>query len=61
MIEKYSPDKVAEMIISIDPTFHLPSDEQRPIISIYDNPLEPAVVIAGAQRPYLPLNLLQST
>ena len=48
MIEKYSPDKVAEMIISIDPTFHLPSDEQRPIISIHENPLEPAVVIAGA-------------
>ena len=48
MIEKYTPDQVAEMIISIDPTFHLPSDEQRPIISIYDNPLEPAVVIAGA-------------
>jgi DNA helicase-2/ATP-dependent DNA helicase PcrA len=48
VIEKYSPDKVAEMIISIDPTFHLPSDEQRPIISIHDNPLEPAVVIAGA-------------
>jgi len=46
--EKYSPDQVAEMIISIDPTFHLPSDEQRPIISIHDNPLEPAVVIAGA-------------
>ena len=48
MIEKYTPDQVAEMIISIDPTFHLPSDEQRPIISIFDNPLEPAVVIAGA-------------
>jgi len=48
MIEKYTPDQVAEMIISIDPTFHLPSDEQRPIISILDNPLEPAVVIAGA-------------
>jgi len=48
MIEKYTPDQVAEMIISIDPTFHLPSDEQRPIISIRDNPLEPAVVIAGA-------------
>ena len=46
--EKYSPDQVAEMIISIDPTFHLPSDEQRLIISIHDNPLEPAVVIAGA-------------
>ena len=48
MIVKYTPDQVAEMIISIDPTFHLPSDEQRPIISINDNPLEPAVVIAGA-------------
>jgi DNA helicase-2/ATP-dependent DNA helicase PcrA len=48
MIEKYTPDQVAEMIISIDPTFHLPSDEQRLIISIHDNPLEPAVVIAGA-------------
>ena len=48
MIEKYTPDQVAQMIISIDPTFHLPSDEQRPIISIFDNPLEPAVVIAGA-------------
>ena len=48
MIEKYTPDQVAQMIISIDPTFHLPSDEQRPIISIHDNPLEPAVVIAGA-------------
>ena len=48
MIEKYTPDQVAEMIISIDPTFHLPSDEQLPIISIHDNPLEPAVVIAGA-------------
>jgi len=48
MIEKYTPDQVAEMIISIDSTFHLPSDEQRPIISIHDNPLEPAVVIAGA-------------
>jgi DNA helicase-2/ATP-dependent DNA helicase PcrA len=48
MIEKYTPDEVAKMIISIDPTFHLPSDEQRPIISVFDNPLEPAVVIAGA-------------
>ena len=48
MIEKFTPDEVAKMIISIDPTFHLPSDEQHPIISIFDNPLEPAVVIAGA-------------
>jgi DNA helicase II / ATP-dependent DNA helicase PcrA len=48
LIEKYSPDQVAQMIMTIDPTFYLPSDEQRPIISIKDNPLEPAVVIAGA-------------
>ena len=36
------------MIMTIDPDFYLPSDEQRPIISIDTNPLEPAVVIAGA-------------
>ena len=47
-VEKYTPDQVAEMIISIDPKYHLPSEEQRPIISITTNPFEPAVVIAGA-------------
>ena len=33
LVEKYTPDQVAEMIISIDPTFYLPSDEQRPIMA----------------------------
>jgi DNA helicase-2/ATP-dependent DNA helicase PcrA len=47
-VEKYTPDQVAEMIKLIDPDFYLPSDEQRPIISIETNPFEPAVVIAGA-------------
>ena len=48
MKEIYSPERIAEMIMTIDPDFYLPSDEQRPIISIDTNPLEPAVVIAGA-------------
>ena len=48
MIEKYTPAQVAQMIQTIDPTFHLPSAEQEKIISITSNPLEPAVVIAGA-------------
>ena len=48
MKEIYSPDRIAEMIMTIDPDFYLPSDEQRSIISIDTNPLEPAVVIAGA-------------
>ena len=48
MIEKYSPVDVARLIQLIDPKFPLPSDEQARIISIQSNPLEPAVVIAGA-------------
>ncbi len=48
MIEKYSPLDVAKLIQLIDPKFPLPSDEQAAIISINTNPLEPAVVIAGA-------------
>lgn len=48
MKEMYSPERIAEMIMTIDPHFYLPSDEQRLIISIDSNPLEPAVVIAGA-------------
>ena len=48
MKELYSPDRIAEMIMTIDPDFYPPSKEQRPIISIEENPLEPAVVIAGA-------------
>jgi DNA helicase-2/ATP-dependent DNA helicase PcrA len=48
MIEKYSPLEVAKLIQLIDPNFPLPSVEQAAIISIESNPLEPAVVIAGA-------------
>ena len=48
MKEIYSPDRIAEMIMTVDPDFYLPSKEQRTIISIEQNPLEPAVVIAGA-------------
>ena len=48
MIEKYTPAEVAGFIRVIDPTFPLPSKEQSEIISIKTNPLEPAVVIAGA-------------
>lgn len=46
--EIYTPRHVAQLIQSVDPTFHLPSEEQERIISITTNPLEPAVVIAGA-------------
>ena len=48
MKEIYSPERIAELIQTIDPDFHLPSAEQSAIISIATNPLEPAVVIAGA-------------
>lgn len=48
MREIYSPSDVARLIQLIDPRFPLPSDEQSAIISIRTNPLEPAVVIAGA-------------
>lgn len=46
--EKFTPQQVAEFIRVIDPSFPLPSPEQSLIISITTNPLEPAVVIAGA-------------
>ena len=46
--ELYTPRKVAEFIQRIDPDFHYPSDPQSEIISMITNPLEPAVVIAGA-------------
>jgi DNA helicase-2/ATP-dependent DNA helicase PcrA len=48
MNEKYTPQQVAEFIQLIDPKFPSPSGEQSKIISIKSNPLEPAVVIAGA-------------
>ena len=48
LVEKFSPQDVARLIQLIDPKFPLPSQEQSAIISIVTNPLEPAVVIAGA-------------
>ena len=48
LVEKFSPQDVARLIQLIDPKFPLPSQEQSAIISIITNPLEPAVVIAGA-------------
>jgi DNA helicase-2/ATP-dependent DNA helicase PcrA len=48
MNEKYTPKQVAAFIQLIDPKFPSPSEEQSKIISIKSNPLEPAVVIAGA-------------
>jgi DNA helicase-2/ATP-dependent DNA helicase PcrA len=48
LIEKYTPEDVAKLIQLIDPKFPSPSPEQAAIISIKSNPLEPAVVIAGA-------------
>ena len=48
MTEKYTPREVADFIRLIDHSFPLPSQEQSEIISIKSNPLEPAVVIAGA-------------
>lgn len=46
--EKYSPLRVSQFIQSVDPTFYPPSEPQALIISALTNPLEPAVVIAGA-------------
>ncbi len=46
--ERYTPEQVAGFIRLIDPSFPAPSQEQAEIISIKSNPLEPAVVIAGA-------------
>jgi DNA helicase-2/ATP-dependent DNA helicase PcrA len=47
-LETYTPAQVAAFIKRVDPKFHKPSDPQSKIISILENPLEPAVVIAGA-------------
>ena len=48
LVEKYTPEEVAKLIQMIDAKFPTPSPEQSAIISIKSNPLEPAVVIAGA-------------
>ena len=47
-IETYTPAEVAAFIQRVDSKFHKPSGPQSKIISAIDNPLEPAVVIAGA-------------
>lgn len=46
--ENFTPRQVAGFIRKVDPKFHDPSPEQEAIISIVTNPLEPAVVVAGA-------------
>jgi len=48
MIEKYSPQDIAAALQKVGAKVYQPTDEQSKIISIASNPLEPAVVIAGA-------------
>ena len=48
MIEKYSPQDIAAALQKVGAKVYQPTDEQSAIISIASNPLEPAVVIAGA-------------
>lgn len=48
MIEKYSPEDIAAALQKVGAKVYQPTEEQSKIISIYSNPLEPAVVIAGA-------------
>jgi len=48
MIEKYSPQDIAVALQKVGAKVYKPTDEQSAIISIASNPLEPAVVIAGA-------------
>jgi DNA helicase-2/ATP-dependent DNA helicase PcrA len=48
MIEKYSPNDIADALAKVGAKVYRPTDEQSKIISIFSNPLEPAVVIAGA-------------
>ena len=48
MIEKYSPQDIAAALQKVGAKVYDPTPEQSAIISIRTNPLEPAVVIAGA-------------
>ena len=48
MIEKYSPQEIAAALQKVGAKVYEPTPEQSAIISITSNPLEPAVVIAGA-------------
>ena len=48
MIEKYSPNDIADALAKVGAKVYRPTSEQAEIISIKTNPLEPSVVIAGA-------------
>ena len=48
MKEKYSPNEIADALAKVGAKVYRPTQEQSMIISIESNPLEPAVVIAGA-------------
>ena len=46
--ETISPEDIAQALKKFDEKVYAPTRHQRPVISIEDNPLAPAVVIAGA-------------
>jgi DNA helicase II / ATP-dependent DNA helicase PcrA len=48
MIEKYSPNDIADALAKVGAKVYRPTKEQSEIISVSSNPLEPSVVIAGA-------------
>ena len=48
MIEKYSPNDIADALAKVGAKVYRPTKEQSQIISILSNPMEPSVVIAGA-------------
>lgn len=48
LIEKYSPEAIADALARFDKKVYRPTPYQRAVISIETNPLAPAVVIAGA-------------
>ena len=48
LVEKYSPEVIADALARFDKKVYRPTPYQRAVISIESNPLAPAVVIAGA-------------
>lgn len=48
LVEKISPEEIARALKKFDEKVYEPTVHQRPVISIEENPLAPAVVIAGA-------------
>ena len=48
IVEKYSPEDIADALARFDTKVYRPTPYQRAVISIESNPLAPAVVIAGA-------------